>query len=112
MNTITINGLTITGGRCISVVNGKIIVDGKDVTPDAKDIRIEVTGNVEKLQADACNSITVTGNAENVTTQSGDVHVGGTVGGSVQTMSGDVDCGRSILGSVSTMSGNVRHQRV
>lgn len=111
MNTIRINGISIVAGRNISVVNNRVFIDGKDVTPDAKDIRIEVAGDVEKLEADACNSITVTGNVGNVSTQSGNVDVGGSVGGSVQTMSGDVDCGGAISGSVSTMSGDVKHRR-
>lgn len=108
MNTIKINGISIGGGRNVSIINNKVFIDGKDVTPDAKDIRIEVAGNVEKLEADACNSITVTGDAGSVSTQSGDVDIGGSIGGSVQTMSGDVDCGGSIVGSVHTMSGDIK----
>jgi len=111
MNTIRINGVTITAGRNITVNNNRVFVDGKDVTPDAKDIRIEVSGNVERLDVDACNTVTVTGDVESVITQSGDVDVGGAIGGSVQTMSGDVDCGGSIAGSVSTISGDVKHRR-
>lgn len=109
MNTITINGVTITGGRNITVRDGKVTVDGVDVTPDAKTITIAVTGNVDRVQADACSSILVTGDAGSVATQSGDVDVGGGVKGSVQTMSGDVSCG-PIGGSVSTMSGDIRHR--
>lgn len=111
MNTIRINGVTITAGRSITVNNNRVFVDGKDVTPDAKDIRIEVVGSLEKLEADACNMIVVTGDVGNVATQSGDVEVGGSVRGSVATMSGDVDCGGTIGGSVSTMSGDVKHRR-
>lgn len=111
MNSIRINGLTITAGRNISVVGNRVFVDGKDVTPDAKDIKIEVAGNVEQLEVDACNSVSITGDVGHVVTQSGDVSIEGSVGGSVQTMSGDVDCGGSIAGSVSTMSGDVKHRR-
>lgn len=110
MNTIVINGVTIAGGRSVSIVGNKVIVDGKDVTPDAKDIKIEIAGNVDRLEADCCNSIAVTGDAGSVKTQSGDVTIGGHVSGSVQTMSGDVDCGGPIGGSVATMSGDIRHR--
>lgn len=111
MNSIRINGIDIVAGRSITVNGNRVFVDGKDVTPDAKDIRIEVAGDIETLRADACNNIAVTGNVGSVATQSGDVDVGGNVGGSVQTMSGDVDCGGIIGGSVSTMSGDVKHRR-
>ncbi len=111
MNKVVINGVTIIGGRSIVVRNGRIMVDGKDVTPDAKEINISVAGNVDRLEADACQKITVTGNVGNVATQSGDVDVGGNVNGSVQTMSGDVDCAGSIGGSASTMSGDIKHRQ-
>lgn len=110
MNTVVINGVTITGGRQIVIRNGRVIVDGKDVTPtDVKEISISVHGNVDRLEADVCQKISVTGDVGNIATQSGDVEVSGQVKGSVQTMSGDVDCG-SIGGSVSTMSGEIKHK--
>lgn len=111
MSTVRINGTTITGGRSIVISNGKVLVDGKDVTPNAKEISIAVTGNIDRLEADVCQKISVTGDAGNIVTQSGDVEIGGSVTGSVQTMSGDVDCGGSIGGSVSTMSGDVKHRK-
>lgn len=99
------------GGRVITVHNGRVIVDGKDVTPEAKEINISVNGNVEKIEADACQKISVTGDVGSVATQSGDVDVGGSVRGSVQTMSGDVECGGNIGGSASSMSGDVRYRK-
>ncbi|WP_050384567.1 hypothetical protein [Bradyrhizobium pachyrhizi] len=111
MNSIRINGLSIVGGRTITVTSNHVFVDGKDVTPDAKDIRIEVSGNVDRLEADACNLISVAGDVGSVSTLSGDVSVSGAVGGLVQTMSGDVDCG-PVGGSVTTLSGDIRHVRV
>lgn len=112
MNRININGISITSGRNVSIVGNCVLIDGKDVTPDAKDIRIEVAGSVDRIEADCCNSISVKGDAGHVATQSGDVDVGGNINGSVQTMSGDVDCGGSIGGTVSTMSGDVKHRRL
>ena len=109
-STVVINGVTITGGRNVTIRNGKVIADGVDVTPDAKEISITVNGNVDKLEADACSKISVTGDVGSVKTQSGDVDVKGAINGSVQTMSGDVDCGGPIGGSVSTMSGDVKHR--
>jgi DUF4097 and DUF4098 domain-containing protein YvlB len=108
--TITINGLTITGGRNVSIQNGRVIVDGTDVTPESKQINISINGNVERLEADACQKITITGDVGAVKTMSGDVDVTGAISGSVKTMSGNVDCGGSIAGSVSTMSGDIKQR--
>lgn len=107
MNRITINGVTITGNN-VSVVNGRVIVDGKDVNCEEKVINIHVEGNLGSLTADACSTITVNGSAGSVKTRSGDVQCGD-VSGAVSTMSGDVTCG-NIAGSVSTMSGDVSHR--
>lgn len=112
MSTVIVNGVVIqTSGRGNVTVRGsRIIVDGKDVTPDSKEINIVVNGNIEKVEVDACDRISVTGDVGNIHAQSGDVDVTGNVTGSVQTMSGDVDCG-NISGSVSTMSGDIKHRR-
>lgn len=113
MNTTKINGVSISNvrGRNVIITNGKVIVDGVDVTPDSKDITIEIAGNVDRLQVDACSKIVVTGDVGSIATQSGDVEVGGSVKGSVQTMSGDVDSGGAIGGSVTTMSGDIRSRK-
>lgn len=113
MNSISINGVNISGsfsGRSMTIINGKVIIDGQDVTPESKNISIEVHGNVGQLSADSCLKITVNGDAGSVKTQSGDVDVAGYVEGSIQTMSGDVDCG-NVSGSISTMSGDVKHRK-
>lgn len=110
MNTISINGVTITQSGSVVVSNGKVFVNGKDVTPDAKEVNIEISGNVEKLHVDACTKVSIKGDAGVVSTTSGDVEIGGNVSGSVQTVSGDVDCG-NIGGSVSTVSGDIKHRR-
>lgn len=106
---ITINGNTFSGSNII-VTNGKVIINGKDVTPDSKEINISVVGNIEQLKVDACNKVYVEGNVQSISTQSGDVEVSGDVDGSISTMSGDVDCGH-VKGSVSTMSGDIKHKR-
>lgn len=105
MNNININGKTIAIGKKIVIKNGRIVIDGNDVTPDAKDIHIEVHGNFETMKIDVCNSVTVAGSVTKIKTQSGDVHCGD-VAGSVETMSGDVECG-NVMGNVETMSGDI-----
>jgi hypothetical protein len=104
---IIINGTTInTSSRGNLVIsNGRVVVDGKDVTPEARQITIEVHGDLHTIDADACDHIHVTGSVGQVKATSGDVRCGD-VSGSVQCMSGDVCCGH-VAGSVSTMSGDI-----
>jgi hypothetical protein len=109
MSTISINGNTYSGNSIV-VINGKVIVNGNDVTPDSKEINIKVDGNINKLEVDACNKVEITGDVSSIKTQSGDVEITGNVTGSIQTMSGDVDCG-TVEGSISTMSGDIKHKR-
>ena len=106
---IKVNGVIYSGNN-LTIRNNKILIDGKDVTVDAKQINISIEGNVEKLEVDSCEKVSITGDVGNVKTLNGDVDISGDVKGSVQTMSGDVDC-RNINGSVSTMSGDVKHRK-
>ena len=106
---IVIGNKTFTGNN-ITVSNNQIIIDGKDVTdslPEQKTYNIEVTGDIQTLNVDACNNLTVKGTVGSIKTLSGDVDCGD-VTGSVTTMSGDVEC-KNISGSVSTMSGKIKH---
>ncbi len=108
MNTVTINGKTFTSnGGSISIINNKIYIDNKDVTPDSKEINIQVTGNVDKLEVDSCLKVSVTGDVHNVKTVSGIVDVGGKVTGDINTISGSVRCG-NVGGNISTISGSVK----
>lgn len=108
MASININNNSYVG-RSIVITGNKVIIDGKDVTPDSKSIEIKVEGNINELKVDACEKVSVTGNVEKLSTQSGDVDVSGDVG-SINTMSGDVDCG-NVNGSISTMSGDIKHRK-
>jgi hypothetical protein len=109
MSTITINGKTFSGNYIV-VTNGKVFVNGEDVTPDSKEINISVEGNIDELKVDACKKVSVNGNVGKVKTTSGDVDITGDVNGGIQTVSGDVDCG-NVAGSISTVSGDVKHKR-
>ncbi len=104
-NSIQLNFVTITGGRNITVLGGKVVIDGKDVTTDGKVINISVTGDLGTLSADYAEKIEVTGAFGSVKTMSGSVTCE-SVNGSVNTMSGNVIAGQ-IAGDVSTMSGSI-----
>lgn len=114
MNTIVINGQTITtNGRNVTIINNKVLVDGKEISDlnkiAGKEINITIDGDVGKLEIDYCTKVQVNGNTQNVKTTSGDVDVTGDVNGSIQTMSGDVDCG-NVGGNISTMNGDICHK--
>jgi hypothetical protein len=98
-------------GKSIIISNGKIIIDGKDITPNENEISIEVNGNIEFIDVDNCNKINVTGNCTSIKTQSGDIEVKSSILGNVQTMSGDVYCEQTIHGNVSTMSGDIKTRK-
>jgi hypothetical protein len=110
-NTININGKTIvtTGTSSVIITNNKVYVDGKDVTPDAKQITIQVNGDVKNLECDACSSISVKGSAGSVSTVSGNIEVTGNVTGNVGTTSGDINVRGGVSGSAKTVSGDIRH---
>lgn len=104
MATVSLNGITFKGAE-ISINKGRIIIDGKDVTPDAKEITIAVDGNIERLQVDQCKKVTVNGSCGSLSTMSGNVDCG-PVNGPVKTMSGNVKCG-NVGNDVGTSSGDV-----
>lgn len=106
-----IGGRTYTG--TVSIVRGRVLVDGKPVEgddgidPDAREIVVTVEGPCEKIDL-SVGEITVEGDAGRVSTASGDVHVKGSVDGGVNTASGDVAVGGEVRGGVNTASGDIR----
>jgi DUF4097 and DUF4098 domain-containing protein YvlB len=113
MSRIVINGVTVGAGRNVSIIDGRVVVDGKAVSMDgalaeAKVFHIVVEGSVERVEG-AFATVKVEGNGGAVKTMSGDITVKGDVSGSVETMSGDVKVRGSVGGSVRTVSGDIRH---
>lgn len=99
-----INGMVVDGDLIIT--NGKVFVNGKQVTTDGKIINISIEGNVETLKVDACDKILVNGDVGSISTASGDIFLN-ECKGSIQTTSGDVEChGNS--GNITTVSGDVK----
>ena len=109
---IKINGQSYSG-RNITITNGKVIIDGKNLTPDGdtKEIKIAVQGDVDSINVDVCETIYVEGTVGQIKTSTGDVKVkGNIVAGNVKTMSGDVTC-LNVSGDVKTMSGDIKHNK-
>lgn len=114
MSKIIVNGeiYECSAKGSIEIANGKVIVNGKDVTPEHRTIDIHIDGDVGELKVDYCSIVDVIGSVGgDIKTKSGDVEVTGDVLGSIQTMSGDVDC-VNVGGSISTMSGDVKHKTI
>lgn len=107
LNKIFINNQDYGQGKSIVIRNGRVLIDGIDVTPDKKIITIEVRGDIDSLNAGSAN-VTVYGNVlSHLQTGSGDVTITGSVAKDVKTSSGDVSVGDSITGNVSTSSGDI-----
>lgn len=123
MSQIIINNRSYQG-KNVTINKNVVYIDGKRVdTEDDKVINISIEGNVDTLEVDACQTVTVNGEVKSLTTISGDVKtntvsnginttsgditVNGNVNGSINTISGDVDCG-NVSGGVSTLSGDIK----
>lgn len=113
MASVMINGNgNVICGNSISITNGKIIVDGKNITPEnTKTINIEVKGDVQQLQVDCCDRVVISGNVGNAKSGSGDIEITGYCSGNLQTGSGDIECG-NVTGSVQTGSGDIKCENI
>jgi hypothetical protein len=105
MSTFKINSHTYSGSSIV-INNGKVIIDGKDVSDQVKGLVINIEGNVGSLSVNICDKLTVTGDVGDIQTQSGDVKVSGSVKGNINTQAGDITCG-NIGGDVETQAGDI-----
>ena len=129
MSKIIIGGNVFEVEGSLSMINGKwydgagreIDMNNLEDTRDTKTINITIEGDVERLEVDCCNSITVNGNVRKVNTGSGsitckdidgDAHTGSVsihaenISGDAKTGSGSIRA-NSIGGKAKTGSGNV-----
>lgn len=105
---VSING-SIYKGNNISIMGNKIFIDGKDQTPNTKEIHIEVTGNIQTLEMDV-GSVNVKGDVTKLSVDTGDVEVEGNVLGSVNVDTGNVKCG-NVEGKVTVDVGNINYKK-
>ena len=111
-------GRVITGAKSIVINNGKTFIDGKPIDEletnkmPEKEINITITGGIENLKIDSCNRVQVTGNVKKIDTTCGDVEVAGNVEGNIDTSSGNVKVTGDVGGNVDTGSGNVHCQDI
>jgi len=112
MGTVVVN---VNGNRSIAAsgnnivfANGKVFVDGREITPEGegKEINVTVEGDITSLNVNACNEMHITGNVGSVKTVNGNVKIEGDVSGDVKATSGNIVC-KKIGGNVDTVSGNI-----
>ncbi len=100
-----ING-KIYGGKSISISGNKIIIDGKDVTPNSKEITIVINADLDSLEVDVCEYITIHGNCNTVESTNGSIKVSKDIKGDVRTTNGNVIAG-VIHGNTRTTNGSI-----
>ena len=110
--TIVVNGDVIRGQKINSMVisGGRITIDGKSLSEldveDEKEINITIQGNLERLEVDYCDKLTVTGNAKRVKATQGDIEIHGNVEGDVHANMGAITCG-NVEGDCHANMGNI-----
>lgn len=109
MGKVTINGVPISFERKVSISEDEIWIDGKGVSLDSREIKVNIVGNLEELDVRCATSIDVNGNVTNIRSQAGDVGITGNILGNVQTISGNVVCHEGYIeGNVASISGDIR----
>lgn len=109
-NIITLNGKIV--GRNVNQVsfgnnNSQIIIDGKSINLEGKEINVTVTGNINSVQL-GVGKIDIHGSVmTKVKTGAGDVTIMQDVIGDVETGAGKISIGGSLQGDVKTGSGDV-----
>jgi len=103
INKFTINGKSFTSmSGSVSVINGRVFIDGKEVSGEegqvsgVVEIRV-LEGQIQNLRSDA--SITVEGDVQGNVDAGVSASVGGSVGGQVEA-GGSAKVGGSVGGSV------------
>lgn len=121
MSRIIINGSTYYGNN-VTIKNNKVIVDGVNVTPDSKEINITVNGDVNTLEVDSCNKISIVGNVNKLSGGTGDIECHDVTNG-LTSGTGDIKCNNingdvrtgsgdgTITGSVKTGSGDIKFKK-
>jgi uncharacterized protein (DUF342 family) len=126
---VRVNGITYKGDSIV-ISNGKVKIDGKRVdTGDAKEIKIEVHGDIDLLDVDVCEYVTVEGNVgdikvsqgditvngnvmDNVTNSQGDITIAGDLNGDAKNSMGNIKAGKNIYGKPKTSMGSIKGEKI
>ena len=121
MEIINKNGhraIIVGKGESMTITNGKTYVNGKEVDlaelankrEDSNVYHIHIEGDVDKLEIDHCETISVNGNVRKIHTSYGSIEIKGDVDGDVHTNMGDIECG-NVDGDVHTNMGSIRYRK-
>lgn len=108
-----INGSVVPGdfsGRNVSIVNGVIKVDGKEIGAPEKTVNVEIHGNIELLQCEGCHSIKIDGDVGTIDGGSSSINCS-LVKGDVSAGSGTISCS-VIAGNVTAGSGSIKSETI
>lgn len=105
-------------GESMTIINGKTYINGKEVDlaelankqEDSNVYHIHIEGDVDKLEVDHCETISVTGKVRKIHTSYGSIKIDGDVDGDVHTIMGDIECG-NVDGNVHTNMGSIRYRK-
>ena len=92
-------------GTSLKIKDGRIWIDGKEVTSDSKQISIKIEGGIGSLHVDHCEKVEVTGDVNELTLVSGNVKCANVTAG-IETTSGSVNCA-NVFGDINTKSGRI-----
>ena len=100
----------------MTISNGKIIVDGMPIEEwknrnEILVVNITINGDIESLEADSCDTISINGNANNVISKNGDVSVSGNIEGNAESKNGNITA-NTIQGNAETKNGNIYRTRL
>lgn len=100
----------------MTINNGKIIVDGMPIEKwnnrnEILVVNITINGDIESLEADSCDTISINGNANNVISKNGDVSVSGNIEGNAESKNGNITA-NTIQGNAETKNGNIYRTRL
>lgn len=106
---VEINGVRYEGNN-VTIIDGKVTIDGKavDVDDKSKVINVIITGNVKNLEVGNCNKLKLFGECGNVNSINGNIDIQGNVTGDVTNKNGNINCSK-IEGNATNKNGNIKH---
>ena len=93
-----IDGKSFPGSK-VEQRNGRVLVDGKDVTDELettasdRPLIVAIQGSVGQLTVSSCHQLAVAGDVESLEVGAGTIKIDGNVAGSVHCGAGDISCG-------------------
>lgn len=96
-------------GRNVSVVNGKVVIDG-NVVSEEQNVIINIHSSTVRILSSDGNINISDSEVSDCSTTSGNLIIHGDVYGNVETRSGNITISGPVAGSVTSRSGNISHK--